>query len=92
MATVNVEAVTARGIEILSEHLPTAEVTGEYHDDVSCWTWTVVQPTPTEENPDLVVSASRQFVPTDEMTEPDDEYLRLVAMEINSTFPTGATA
>lgn len=85
------EAVTQKGIAILSERMPDATVTGQYDEDVSAWTWTVTVSAPTEDNPDSRQGASRQFVPTDEMPEPTDEYLGLVATEIASTFQ-GATA
>lgn len=90
--TVDTAAVTQRGITILSEQMPAAEVTGQYDDEVSAWTWTVVQPAPTEEDPDATQGTSRQYVSTDEAPEPDDEHLRLVATEIASTFPTGVNA
>ena len=85
-------AVTQRGIDILSEQIPHAEVTGEYHDEHNAWTWTVLAPAPTEEDPNAKTGASRQFVATTEMPEPTDEYLGLVATEILSSLPTGATA
>lgn len=80
----SVETVTARGIEILSAQLPDAEVTGQYDEDVSGWTWTVLVPAPTDDNPDAMTGVSRQFVPTSEMAEPSEEYLGLVATEIAS--------
>lgn len=90
--TIDIAAVTQRGIDILQGDLPEAEVTGQYNSEVSAWTWTAIVPAPTEENPDAKQGASRQFVPTPEMPEPSDEYLHLVATEIRSTFPTGASA
>ena len=92
------DAVTQRGIGIFLEFYPDAEVTGEYHDDVSAWTWTVLMPMELPEGAEVPEGvqpkhgASRQFVATDEMPEPTDEYLRLVATEIASTFQTGASA
>lgn len=86
-------AVTQRGIDILTEHIPHGTVTGEYYTDpVPHWTWVVTVPAPTEETPDATAGASRQFVATDDMPQPTDEYLGLVATEILSTFPTGVTA
>lgn len=99
MATIDTAAVTQRGIDILSERIPHAEVTGVYDDDVSAWTWAVMVPVehpedaePLPEGVEPKMGASRQFVSSDDMPEPTDEYLGLVATEILSTFPTGASA
>ena len=68
--------------------IPLATVTGDYATDPTPhWTWTVLVPAPTADNPDGMLGASRQFVPSAEMAEPTDDYLSLVAQEIASTFP-----
>lgn len=83
--------ITQRGIDILAECMPDAEVTGEYQEDVNAWTWTVLVdnkiPEGTESSEGdvpLRTGASRQFVSTSETPEPSDDYLRLVAVEIRS--------
>lgn len=97
--TVDTAATTQRGIDILTESIPNATVTGEYDDEVGAWTWAVSVPVgePVEaaegtEPYQPKAWSSRQFVPTEEAPEPTDEYLRLVATEIASTLPTGASA
>lgn len=83
------EDITAQGIAALEARAPAgADVAGTYDADLGdhgCWTWSVVAPAPTEEEPDRHLGVSRQYVAPEADNTPSSEAIDLMVTEMLST-------